>query len=90
MPVVMSLEGLRAPSMFDRFRRRLRDPDYGMRGLGATPTPPIPPAPVGPPSQVSLFFGAIKAHPIVLVLGVFGGMWLAGSKSGQQLFRKKS
>jgi hypothetical protein len=33
-------------------------------------------------------FDAIKARPLVLVLGFVAGLWFAGSRQGQELVRK--
>ncbi len=87
MPMLMSLEG---PQLSAVERFRVQPPKSWVKaharllnGLGATVPPPVPPMPP------VTFFGALMAHPVVLVLGVFGGFWLAGSKTGRGLFQKK-
>ena len=78
--MVMALEGLKV-SPVDRF----------LRGLGAgpmIPTTPVPPP--MPPTPTLNPLSLVMAHPVWLAIGVLGGFWLAGSKKGQSLFKKKA
>jgi hypothetical protein len=87
MPLLMSLEGP-ALTRTDQIRAQLlgaSKPWWKLRSrfLGATVPQPLPP--IAEPGILDVFM----AHPVVLVLGIFGGLWLAGSKTGQGFFKKK-
>jgi hypothetical protein len=73
MPALMSLEGPRVTHL-DEIRNQL---------YAATPRSWWR-------AQASLkgFTEPFIAHPVWLLLGIFGGMWLAGSKTGQTLIAK--